>query len=66
MKNWWSSKTVWFGVIATTIGAVELIFRTLGSGVPPVVYEIELIAGGILAIIFRKVTSTKLSKRLLP
>lgn len=66
MKNWWLSKTVWLGVVASAIGAVEIFLRANGMEVPPAVYEYGGIVTGIIIIILRKLTSTPLSSRLKP
>ncbi len=60
MKKWWKSKTVWLGLVVSTIGMIETIFRVQGLTVPPIVYEIEGIVTGILIIILRRLTNTGL------
>lgn len=52
MKNWYESKTVWLGVIATTIGALQLVAQFLASGTfTPEAFTLLVV--GVLGVVLR-------------
>lgn len=59
IKNWYESKTIWYGILSTLIGITAFIAANPKIGV------IALI-NGILVVVLRTVTSTAIGTPIAP
>lgn len=60
-KPFWQSVTFWGGFIAVAVSAVELAVAWLGDNPAPDLRAYLTLAGGVLAIIGRKVAKTNIT-----
>ncbi len=52
-KKWYQSKVIWLGIITTTIGVLTFVHDNQGI-------DLTLMAAGILQVILRTVTTSKI------
>lgn len=62
VKNWWTSKTVWVNILTVLVGIVGVVQVSAGT-LPPAALPYLTMAGGILNVILRFVTSQPVTQR---